>query len=202
MSEEINETVLNFTQRRQRALVMRKYRAKIEAARRRMSHRIASQDKLMIRSRKKAIDLIRTRVAGERGANYADLPVSEKMVIDAKVEKRKAIIARLARKLLPMVRRADLDRVMHTSHNSDSVSNLPVVKQHNEDINYEFEKLFNTDENIKNTRYLQMKNSDGTMNYDRRLKVFRHIIESDSALISDLQLYEKRINEEFQSIFK
>jgi hypothetical protein len=108
---ELDEYVLSYAQRRRRALVMRKYERKMEAARERLKNRIASNQKLAVRARKKAIELIRKRVAGERGANYADLSPSEKIMIDQKVEKRKGAIAKIAARLLPKVRKAELQRV-------------------------------------------------------------------------------------------
>ena len=108
---ELSEAVLNFAQRRQRALTMRKYKSKIAAARRRMSKRTATKEKLQQRARKQAIKMIRAKVAGEKGANYSTLSSAEKMLIDKKVAKRKSVIDRIAKKILPKVRKADLARV-------------------------------------------------------------------------------------------
>lgn len=108
---ELDEAVLSFQQRRQRALTMRKYKSKIAAARKRMAKRVATKDRLQRKARKKAISIIRAKVAGEKGKNYSNLSPAEKMMIDQKVAKRKGVIDRIAKKLLPKVRRADIARV-------------------------------------------------------------------------------------------
>lgn len=108
---ELDEAVLSFAQRRQRAMTMRKYKSKIAAARKRMSKRVATKDRLQKKARKKAIAIIRGKVAGDKGKRYSELSTAEKMMIDQKVAKRKAVIDRIAKKLLPKVRRADIARV-------------------------------------------------------------------------------------------
>ena len=108
---ELDEAILSFAQRRQRAMTMRKYKSKIAAARKRMSKRVATKDRLQKKARKKAIAIIRGKVAGDKGKRYSELSTAEKMMIDQKVAKRKAVIDRIAKKLLPKVRRADIARV-------------------------------------------------------------------------------------------
>jgi len=116
---ELDEAVLNFQQRRQRALTMRRYKSKIAAARKRMRKRAATKDKLQQRARKKAISIIRKKVAGQKGADYSNLNPAEKMMIDKRVMKRQGAIARIAKKLLPKVRKADLARISGKSVNEE-----------------------------------------------------------------------------------
>ena len=106
----LTEAILNAQQRRQRGLVMRRYHAKIEMARERLSHRAASGERLTARARHHAIQLVRNRVAGERGRNYANLSASEKMMIDKRVQRSKGVIARIALRLIPSLRKADLEK--------------------------------------------------------------------------------------------
>jgi hypothetical protein len=108
---ELDEAVLNFQQRRQRALTMRRYKSKLAAARKRLARRVSSKEKLQKKARKRAIALIRKKVAGEKGANYGDLNPAEKMMIDKRVAKRKGAIDRIAKRMLPQVRKADIKRV-------------------------------------------------------------------------------------------
>lgn len=111
-SEELEEyAVLDFSQRRKRALVMRRYERKMAAARARLRKRIADNKHLLKRARKKAIDIIRKKVAGERGLEYKDLSPSEKTMIDKRVQKRKNAIGKIAARLLPAVRKAEMQRV-------------------------------------------------------------------------------------------
>lgn len=143
---ELSEAPLNFAQRRQRALTMRKYKSKIAAARRRMSKRTATKEKLQQRARKQAIKMIRAKVAGEKGANYSTLSSAEKMVIDKKVAKRKAVIDRIAKKILPKVRKADLARVAGKTVSEEL------------DLDMQFEQLFEAE--VKQDK--DIKDREGT----------------------------------------
>ena len=102
---------LTIQQRRQRSITMRKFKSKIAQGRRRMAKKAATMDKLKIRARKAAIKLIRKKVAGKKGENYGNLSPSEKMLIDKRVAKKKSAIDRIAKKLLPQVRKADLAKL-------------------------------------------------------------------------------------------
>ena len=104
----LTEAPLNLVQRRKRAIIMRKHKSKIAIGRRKAQRRRATQDVLKRRARKKAINVIRKRVAGTKNKSYAELSIGEKQMIDKKVAKRKAAIERIARKLLPQVRKADM----------------------------------------------------------------------------------------------
>jgi len=108
---ELDEAVLSLQQRRQRALTMRRYKSKLSAARKRMAKRVSSKAKLQKKARKKAIALIRQKVAGAKGGAYSSLNPAEKMQIDKRVAKRKGAIDRIAKKMLPVVRKADIARV-------------------------------------------------------------------------------------------
>jgi len=107
----LEEAVLSLQQRRKRAMIMRKYKSKIKMARKRALRRAATLDKIKLRARKKAINIIRRKVAGKKGLDYAKLSPGEKMIIDKKVAKRKAAIDRIAKRMIPQVRRADLMRL-------------------------------------------------------------------------------------------
>ena len=85
--------------------------------------------KLKQRARKAAIKIIRKKVAGQKGVNYANLNPGEKMLIDKKVEKKKAAIEKIAKRLLPQVRKQELSRL----------SNL---NKESYDINADFEALY------------------------------------------------------------
>ena len=108
---ELDEAVLSIQQRRQRAMTMRRYKSKLAAARKRMARRVSSKAKLQKKARKKAIQLIRKKVAGAKGVDYSKLNPAEKMMIDKRVAKRSGAIERIAKKMLPQVRKADIARV-------------------------------------------------------------------------------------------
>ena len=158
----LDEAVLNIQQRRKRALAMRKYKNKIMAARKRMMKRPATKEKLKVRARKKAIQMIRNMVAGKKGKNYMNLSPSEKAEIDKRVEKRKRIIDRLATRLLPKMKRADMERI---------------ASRVNSSVNEEFEQMFETIDNASTKRHHEARKKDGSMKYDKRFRAFKSFKE-------------------------
>lgn len=116
--------ILTPMERRKRAMTMRRYRGKMKMARARLRKRKASTEKLKKRAMRKAIGIMKKKVAA--GKNYADMSPSEKMMVDKRVQKRKAAIERLAKRMLPQVRQAELERLRNMHKNS----------QQNESIDY------------------------------------------------------------------
>ena len=171
-SIELDEA-MTMQQRRQRSLTMRKYKGKIAAARRRLKNKKASMSKLRQRARKAAIKIIRKKVAGKKGVNYASLNPAEKMVIDKKVEKKRGAIEKIAKRLLPTVKKAELARLSNLNKESF-------------DINKEFETLYegscgthtetpSVDDAPKKKRYHQMiSKKTGKLLLDKRFKAFRN----------------------------
>lgn len=139
-AEELLGEALSIEQRRKRALVMRKYQAKIERARELSKKRLAPTERLKKRSRQKAIELIRRRVAGKRGQEYDKLSPSEKIQVDKAVEKRKKAIGKIAQRIFPRVKAAEFERLktyLH-GHKLDHLhTNAPKV---NEELNSLFEQ--------------------------------------------------------------
>lgn len=116
LHEELEEDnllseVLSLDQRRKRAIIMKRYSAKIERAREIAKKRLASTEKLKKRSYIQARDIVRRRVAGRRGAEYATLSPSEKIQVDTAVEKRKGAIKKIAARLMPKVKAAEFARL-------------------------------------------------------------------------------------------
>lgn len=206
---ELDEYVLTTQQRQKRSLVMRRYERKMEAARDRMRKRIADNQHLIGRARKKAIEIIRRKVAGERGLEYEKLSNAEKMMIDKRVEQRKGAIGKIAARLLPKVRQAEIQRValLHQPksvnevfeelfenekyHTGLSQSTVAKRKAH-------FAKHGKMDDNnpaaykpapgdaqsetkpsVYTRRYHMMYNGDGSLKYDRRFRAFRHIVRQE-----------------------
>ena len=109
--EMLIEAPLTLAQRRKRALAFRRSKQKVIRGRRIAQRRMASSEKLKVRARRQAIKFIRRRVAGEKGKDYANLSPTEKMQIDKRVQQRKAIIGKIATRLMPRVRKAERERL-------------------------------------------------------------------------------------------
>ena len=105
------EAVLSVAARKKRAMAFKKSKAKIMRGRKIAAKKMASPEKLKLRSRKKAIEVIRKKVAGAKGTDYKNLSPSEKMSIDKKVEKKKGAIAKIAKKQFQGVKKAEKERL-------------------------------------------------------------------------------------------
>ena len=112
ITEEMTlDEVLSIQQRLKRKAMMKRIKGKIKLGRRRAKYKIANQEKLKKRSAKKAREIIRQRVAGSLGKDYKKLPLAGRMQVDKKVEKKRDLIARLAKRMMPKVKKAEMERV-------------------------------------------------------------------------------------------
>ena len=177
----LSEAILNLAQRRKRGLVMRKFKTKIAASRNRARRRMASTDKLTVRARRAAIRVVRRKVAGAKGADYANLSPSEKMMIDKRVQKRQKAIERIARKLLPTVRKAEIAR----------------LRSQNSNKNEAFEAVFGGEQK-EYKRYHQLFNGDSTVKHDRRFKFNKKVAVVEDADV--LAIIEQVANDIYSSI--
>jgi nicotinic acid mononucleotide adenylyltransferase/predicted kinase len=182
---DLEESVLSIAQRLKRAASLRRNEPRIAAARARAMKRMAGNQKLVARARKKAIMSIRKRVAGDKGVNYHDLSPSEKIQIDKLVEKRKKQITKIAMRLLPSVRKAEMVRFQHV--NSGAATAVPVKAT--KKVNEEFESF------LEGTRPHTLYTKDNRVKFDRRFKINKKVAEM---LDNDEGLLEL-IDETFES---
>lgn len=121
----INERVMTLMQRRKAALKMRRLKFRIMRARKIKKKRMATLDMLTRRARRQARQFIRKRIAGKQGANYVDLSPSQKIAIDKRMQSKMPFINKLARRLLPKVKQAELVRLRAARKSkSESYTNL------------------------------------------------------------------------------
>jgi len=121
VEEMINERVMTLLQRRKAALKMRRLRFRIARARKLKKKRMATTDMLTRRARRQARSFIRKRIAGKQGGDYANLSPSQKIQIDKRVEKKAAFITKLAKRLLPKVKQAELARLRSARKQKESI---------------------------------------------------------------------------------
>lgn len=110
MDDTLDEA-LTVPQRIKRGQMARKNKSKLKRARKLAARRLANNEKLQKRSRKAARQLLRKRVAGKQGANYANLSASQKMAVDKMLDKKGAAIGKLAKRLMPRVKKAEYQRL-------------------------------------------------------------------------------------------
>lgn len=107
--------VLSIASRRRRGNQMRRRAVAMSRARKIARTRFASSTQLKRRAQQLAIQKVRTRVAGQRGAQYKELSPSSKVAIDMMIQKSpiQKAIRRLAQRLIPVVRRKEGERLAH-----------------------------------------------------------------------------------------
>lgn len=106
----LTEAPLTAIQRRKKALSAKRYKSRLKFARKRQSKRMASRKRIARRSARAAIKLMRRRLAGKKGASYSKLTAGEKSAIDKRVQARKGVLKKIAKRLMPRVRRAEIAR--------------------------------------------------------------------------------------------
>jgi hypothetical protein len=115
LSEEVDldeeRKPLTIAQRQAKARQMKRLAPKLARMRKLRAKRMADPEKLKKRAQKVARNIIRKKVAGERGADYSALSASEKITVDKLVAKKSAVIQKLAKRLIPKVRKAEQERL-------------------------------------------------------------------------------------------
>ena len=137
VSEETElQEVLNMQQRLKRRAIMRRLKGKIKRGRMIAQRRKATPEKLKKRAQRKAKEMVRKRLAGKRGANYKNLPVSARMEIDKKVAKKQSLIRNIARRLMPKVKKAEAERLRNRLTRKESLDIeslyqevMPIIEQ-------------------------------------------------------------------------
>ena len=126
IGDELDE-VLSRQGRIKRALMLRRYKHKIQRRKKMMRKKLATKEMLHRRARRHAVKLVRKRFMGKKGENYAKLGMADKILIDKKIAEKKAIIDRIANRLLPKVRRAELIRLRDMKKKKAEPSKKPVT---------------------------------------------------------------------------
>lgn len=104
------DEALDMQQRRKLAQRMKRNKARIAMGRRRAERKVASMDKLKVRARKQARKMLAKKLT--KGIDKSELSLARKKEIEKRLDKpqMQAKIARIARKSLPQVRKAELQR--------------------------------------------------------------------------------------------
>jgi hypothetical protein len=109
--EYLEERVMTFQQRIKAARRMKIRAPRMSRLRKMKAKRMAPQSRLKYRARKSAISALRKRIAGKRGANYSKLSIAQKITIDRQIEKRRGMVDKIAKRMLPKVRKAEVSRL-------------------------------------------------------------------------------------------
>lgn len=138
--EELSEKPLTIQQRLKRARVMRRLAPRIKRKREMLKRRMADPKRLMIRARKAAIRFLRKRVAGKQGQNYASLGPSQKIAIDRLIQKRLPMVGKIAKRLMPRIRKAEIERFKRAR------------SAKKESVDLQFDNFFSEDKTFQNLK--------------------------------------------------
>ena len=108
---------LTRTQRRKVGLRMKRLAKRIARKKKILAKRMASPEKLQKRARKAARKLLARKML--KGKDLSDLTFAEREKLEKRLEKKKAVIGRIARKLLPKVKRAEKERLQRLRKSDD-----------------------------------------------------------------------------------
>lgn len=128
---EVNEA-LSIQQRIKRANIAHRNANKLKVSRDRAARKLAPEGNIKKRAYAVARKILRKRIAGGRGAVYQELGPTEKISIDKQLDKKKAIIKKIAMRLIPKIRQSE-------QHRLQSFLKGKAMKN---DINEAFEKKF------------------------------------------------------------
>jgi hypothetical protein len=107
---KVQDEALDMQQRRKKAIAMKRNKAKIAMGRRRAERKVANLDKLKKRARRHARNMLAKKLT--KDIPKADLSNARKKEIEKRLEKpaMQQKINRSARKLLPQVRKSELQK--------------------------------------------------------------------------------------------
>lgn len=161
------EEALDRQQRRAKSIAMRRNRNKLSRGRAKSAKRAPTMDRLKTRARKKAIDAVRKKLAPTK--KYSELGSEQKAQIDAKVGKKKALVDKMAKRLLPSIRRAAMDKKKSVKEESSIDETTAPTK-----------------------RYHESRTKNGDMKYDGRFRAFKKKkeIQEDSMRTNEKAEYE------------
>ena len=102
---------LSISQRKAIGRRMKKLAPKLQRIKKMKAKKMAGAEVIQKRAQKAAIAAVRKKVAGERGEKYAELPPGDKIQVDRLVQKKSALIQKLAKKLIPATRKKEVARL-------------------------------------------------------------------------------------------
>lgn len=150
---------LDYAQRRKRAQVIKKYSAKISAARRRAMARSSTSKGIMKRARREAIGRMKARLS--RGRDVSTLSSPEKARIEDIIARRKNAVVRMATRLQPVIRKREKMRLSGVSAGRHGGTMNPFSEQlsiKDADENPKTKKTVVKD--VNNKKYLEFFNAD------------------------------------------
>lgn len=105
---EVVDEALTLQQRQKRSRMMKKYKSRIKIGREKAERRMADPARLKKRARKQARLMLAKKLS--KTDDYHSLPYARKQEIEKRLDKMGSRIERVAKKLLPKMRKLELER--------------------------------------------------------------------------------------------
>lgn len=118
----LSEKPLSVSARRARGRMMKRLAPKLAMKRAKALKKKASPEKLALRAKKAAKDIIRGKILKDK--KYNDLAPAQKINVDKQVEKKTAAIAKIAKKLLPSIKKAEKERLAAMNAKEESIKEV------------------------------------------------------------------------------
>ena len=115
MINDVLDEVMSKMVRMKKARMMKVKGKQIARKRKIAMKRKANPEKLKKRAMKKARDIVAKRILKDR--DKSDLSISGKENLEKKLDKKKGIIAKIAKRILPNVRKAEIERLAKRREN-------------------------------------------------------------------------------------
>jgi len=126
LTRQLQLEVLNQSQRRAIGMRMKRLAKKIARAKKKAAKRMAPNAKLLQRSQKQARLKLFKKMSG--GKTPGQLPLGTRIAIAKKLDKKKGKIASMARKMMPKVKKAEVERLAAFRQNKNKDSKNPTVR--------------------------------------------------------------------------
>lgn len=120
------DEVLTPAQRFKRAQIMRKNKGKIARARKIALRRMSSPEKLKMRAKRHARNLLRKRFT--KGKPYSSLGIGQKAQIEKFIAKKQAVVKRISIKLIPTLRKLEMKRLRGQNKNEEFEAISPLIE--------------------------------------------------------------------------
>jgi hypothetical protein len=126
-SETNIEEALSIAQRRKRAIIMKRLKPKIRRGRELAKRRMAPPKKLRTRARKQARALMFKKYAS--GMSASDMSVGQRRQIEDRLKTKSSVIARIAKKLYPHIKKAEVHRLKSAAKGEINKNSLDNIKK-------------------------------------------------------------------------
>lgn len=173
-SDELDERVLDNTQRRKMSMSIRKNKAKIKKGRERAARKKAPLEKLKGRANKQALGALKKKFS--QGKSPDEMSTAQKNQISKKIDRiPKGRLARISKKLLPAVRKKEQERF--ANRNKNEMFEDFMKDRLNESFEDFMESRFIEEASLVDMkpkkRFHMLLNKDNSCKIDKRFKMYK-----------------------------